>query len=73
VKCAFILEASKLDNFINHFWEAEPVEASTKTVRQKVNEEHLHKHIPTEKRGIVNKHPIKLENSLSQLERRVTG
>jgi hypothetical protein len=42
-------------------WEAELVELSTKTVRQKAHEEHLHKQNPT-KGGVVNKHPIKMES-----------
>jgi hypothetical protein len=60
VKRAFLLETSKLDHFINHFWEAELVEASTKTAKQKTSEKHLHPHNPTKEGRVVNKHPIKI-------------
>jgi hypothetical protein len=62
VRRAFLLETSKLDHFINHFWEVEPAEQSTMTVKQKACEEHLHTHNPTEGGGVVNKHPIKMES-----------
>jgi uncharacterized protein YdaU (DUF1376 family) len=61
VKRAFLLETSKLDHFINHFWEAESMELSTKRAKQKAGEEHLHTHNPTERGGVVNKHPTKME------------
>jgi hypothetical protein len=60
VKRAFLLETSKLDHFINQCWEAELVELSTKTARQKAGEEHLHKQNPTKKGGVVVKHPIEM-------------
>jgi hypothetical protein len=49
VKRAFLLETSKLDHSINHFWEAELTELSTKTARQKAGEEHIHKQNPKQK------------------------
>jgi hypothetical protein len=69
VKRAFLLGTSKMDCFINCFWEVESMEPSTMTAKQKACEEHLHKHNPTEKGGIVNKHPIKMESIQSGTSR----
>jgi hypothetical protein len=52
-----------MENIIKHFWEAEPVESSTKTAKQKASEEHLHKHNPTEEGSVVDKHPPKIEST----------
>jgi hypothetical protein len=51
-----------MDYIINCFWEVESMEPSATTVRQKACEEHLHTHNPTNKGGVVNKHPTKMES-----------
>jgi hypothetical protein len=51
-----------MEYIIKHFWEVEPVELSTRRVRQKACEKHIHTHNPTEKGGVVNRHPTKMES-----------
>jgi hypothetical protein len=63
VKHVFLLGTSKLDHFINQFWEAESMGLTTKTPRQKAGEEHLHTHNPTERGGVENKHPTRMESN----------
>jgi hypothetical protein len=60
VKRAFLLETSKLDYFIKHFWEVESMEPSTITAKQKACEKHFYKHNPTEEGRVVDRHPTKL-------------
>jgi hypothetical protein len=44
------------------FWEAKPVKQSTRIARHQAGEERLHTHNPTQKGGVVDRHPNKRES-----------
>jgi hypothetical protein len=61
VKHAFLRETSKMEYIIKRFWEAKPVKQATRIARHQAGEERLHTHNPTQKGGVVDRHPNKRE------------
>ena len=63
MKRAFLQrETSKMEYIIKHFWEAKPVKQSTRKAKHQACDERFHTHNPTQKGGVVDKHPNKRES-----------